>query len=317
MKLLFCTKDYQYLADELLAREDTELTEAKLIRDTFPDGEKYLRNPNHVKGAHCIILGGTQSMENIFEIYNLGYQLATSGAKKLTLLIPIFGYQTMERASNSGEVVMAKTMAHLLSSIPRAAYGNEIILLELHTDTISHYFSPDITTRAVSTTDIITRAAVELAGTTNFVLGSTDVGRGKTIEYIRRAFTTKGREYNIETAFVYQRRDLQNHGEDNKEITGVNADVKDKVVVIYDDMIRTGGSLIKAAKIYRDEGASEVYAVTTHGILPGESAAKIRCSGLIKQVALTNSHPHGAMIGRNNPNYFRLYSVAGLLSHYI
>lgn len=316
MKLLFTTPDYQYLADELLDREDNEFTEAKLIRDVFPDGERYLCNPNHVKGTHCVILSGTQSLENIFEIVNLAYQLTTNGASKLTIVIPYFGYQTMERISNPGEVVMAKTMAHWLSSIPRAAYGNEVIMLELHTDAISNYFSPDVTTRAIASTDVVMQACVELAGT-DFVLGSTDVGRAKAIEYIQRAFTTKGRGYNVDMAFVYKRRSASDHSKDNTEVTGVNADVKDRIVVIYDDMIRTGGSLMKAAKIYREAGASEVYAVTTHGVLPGIAAGVIRNSDLIKKIALTNSHPVGATIGRDNPNYYRLYSIAGLLSRYI
>lgn len=313
MKLLFYTKDYEYLADEMIRRDDAELTKVSIERDIFPDGERYFRNPHHVKGSHCIILGGTQTLDNIFEIYNLGYELATSGAKKLTLVIPYYGYQTMERRSKSGEIVMAKTMAHLLSSIPRAAYGNEVVLLELHTDTISHYFDPHVTTRAVSSTDVVMKACVELTGTTQFVLGSTDVGRAKTIEYIQRAFAEKSRDYDIETAFVYKRRDS---GTDT-EVTGINADVKGKIVVIYDDMIRTGGSLIKAAKIYRNEGASKVYAMTTHGVFPGDSVKKIISSGVIEKIALTNSHPDGVAAATLHPEYFRLYSVAGLLSRYV
>lgn len=316
MKLLFYTPDYEYLAKELISFDANEFIEGKLTRDIFPDGERYLRNDSHVRGTHCVILGGTQTLENTFEIMNLGYQLVTNGAKKLTIICPYYGYSTMERSTQLGEVVMAKNMAHWLSSIPKASYGNEIILFELHTDTICHYFSPDVTTKAVASTDIVMKACVELAGT-EFVLGSTDVGRAKTIEYIQRSFAAKNRDYNIETAFVYKRRSVTNHSEGNTEVTGINADVKNKVVVIYDDMIRTGGSLIKAARIYREAGASEVYAVTTHGVFPHTSATTVINAGLIKKIAVTNSHPQAINISTTFPSFFRLYSIAGLLSRYV
>lgn len=312
MKLLYNTEPYAPLAAELLVREETEFKRGDLERDTFPDGEKYLRVRDHVKGTHCTILGGTTNTEDIFEILNLGYQLTTSGAKKLSIIIPCFGYQTMERQSNPGEVVMAKTMAHWLSSIPRAAYGNEIIILEPHTDTISQYFSPDVNARAISAMDIIIKACVELTGSTEFVLGSTDVGRAKALEYIQRGYANKGREYDVDTAFIYKRRQSGT----STEITGINADVDGKTVVIYDDMIRTGGSLLKAANIYRAEGAAEVYAMTTHGILPGDSADKIKKSGLIKRIGLTNSHPNAAFKTSGDPDFWRLFSVGGLLSRY-
>jgi ribose-phosphate pyrophosphokinase len=312
MKLLFNSSPYEYLAKELIEREETEFTPGVLERQTFPDGERYLRVHSHVRGAHCTILAGTIDQESILEVYNLGYQLATSGAKKLTIVIPCFGYQTMERSSHPGEVVMAKTMAHMLSSIPNASYGNEIVLFEPHTDTITNYFGANVTARAVAATDVIMKACVELAGT-NFVLGSTDVGRAKSIEYIARAFAAKHRNYQIETAFVYKRR---NAGDDTT-VTGINADVKGKIVVIYDDMIRTGGSLLKAANVYWEHGAKEVYAVASHGIFPGASFDTFLKGDMIKGMAITNSHPTGYELARKYSDYMRGYSIAGLLSRYI
>lgn len=314
MKLLYWTQAYEPLARELIAREEQEFTAGELKRDTFPDGERYWRNMTHVKDADCTILGGTDSIENIFEILNLGYQLTTNGAKSLTIVIPYFGYQTMERSSNNGEIIMAKNMAHWLSEIPPAAHGNKIVMLELHTDAIAYYFSPNVRAVPLSASSVVMKACVELAGT-SFVLGSTDVGRAKAIEYIHRDFMAKNRGYKIETAFVYKRRDDGTH----TEITGINADVADKTVVIYDDMIRTGGSLLKAAKIYTDAGARAVYAVTTHGVFPGDAADRIRTSGLIESIAMTNSHPNARNVCAcpHNKGFYRLFSIGGLLSRYI
>lgn len=315
MRLLFATEPYKPLAEELLEQPDNQLLGVNIVRKVFPDGERYLRVPHHVKDAECIILGGTIDTDSIFEILNLGYQLVSQGAKKLTFMIPYFGYQTMERVSKDGEVVMAKTMAHWLSSVPKAAYGNEVILLEPHTDTLAQYFEPHTRTQVVSSMDVVMKACVELAGT-SFVLGSTDVGRAKTIEYIQREFARKHREYNIETAFVYKRR----MSGTETEITGINADVKDKIVVIYDDMIKTGGSLMKAAAIYKQHGAKEVYAVATHAVLPGNSAKNLAICDALEKVAVTNSHPNCKAIDADLETvehyFYRLYSVAGLLSRY-
>lgn len=320
MKLLFNTLPYSGLAQEILEQPDNELVPVSLERNTFPDGEKYMRIKQHVAGADCVILGGTQDTESIFEIMNLGYGITTSGARSLTIVIPYFGYQTMERSSNPGEIVMAKNMAHWLSSIPSAAHGNRILLLEPHTDTIPYYFGANVTTRAIPSLEIIMRACVELAGT-SFVLGSTDVGRAKTIEYIQRAFAAKHREYNVETAFVYKRRES---GTETK-ITGVNADVSGKDVVIYDDMFKTGGSLVGAARVYKEAGANKVYAVATHGVLPGSALRRILACDDIEAVAMTNSHPNAeisiADLKKSDWTYsadqVRMYSVASLLSHYI
>ena len=75
------------------------------------------------------------------------------------------------------------------------------------------------------------------------------------------------------------------------EVTGVSAQVRDKRVIIYDDMIRTGGSLIAAASAYRDAGAASIDAVATHGVFPGDSAERLRATGLFGRLVVSDSHP--------------------------
>lgn len=311
MKLLYSTADYNYLAAELLKEEGNEFIKGNIERKTFPDGERYIRIADHVTGSDCAILSGTCSDANTLEVFDLASTLVNQGANKLTLIIPYYGYATMEKAGSlSGEVITAKTRANLLASIPKAAHGNDIKIVELHNDAIAYYFN-DTPVKNINTKAFAMKACVELAGT-EFVLATTDVGRAKAVEYIQRAFQEKGRSYKIETAFAYKRR---NSGS-NTEITGVNADVQDKIVVIYDDMVRTGGSLAKAAKVYRNNGAKDVFAVITHGVLPGGSMAEILSSGAISKVALTNSHPNAIAAAELHPAFVRLYSIAGLLSRY-
>jgi len=126
-----------------IAVQVAELTKGKLgevdVRE-FPDGERYQRIVTNVSDKDVVLVGGTISDKATLEIYDLACALVKYGARSLDLIIPYFGYSTMERAVKLGEVVTAKTRARLLSSIPSASQGNRALLLDLHSDGIPHYF---------------------------------------------------------------------------------------------------------------------------------------------------------------------------------
>src|SRR6185312_10534308 len=100
------------------------------------------------------------------------------GACSLTLVVPYFGYATMERATKPGEVVTAKSRARILSSLPPARFGNRIVLMDLHTEGIPYYFEGALRTFHVYAKPRIETAARELGGD-EFVLACTDAGRAK------------------------------------------------------------------------------------------------------------------------------------------
>src|SRR5262249_49923188 len=122
--------------------------------------------------------------------------------------------------------------------------------------------------------------AKELAAGRPFVLASTDAGRAKWVEKLAK-------ETGVPPAFAYKSR----IDGSNVESRGINGPVKGRVVTIYDDMIRTGGSLIEAGKGYKEAGALAIYAIATHGVLPGDSLAKLEASGLFQGIVCTDSHP--------------------------
>ena len=115
----------------------------------------------------------------------------------------------------------------------------------------------------------------------------------------------------VDAAFVFKRR----LSDTDTEVTALAADVEGRPVVIYDDMIRTGGSLISAAGAYRDAGASEVYAVCTHGVFAGDSLDKMRDSGVLEGIACTNTRPH--VQGLADGDFLRVYSVADLIGQFL
>ena len=84
-------------------------------------------------------------------------------------------------------------------------------------------------------------------------------------------------------------------------------------MVIYDDMIRTGSSLLGAARAYRDAGAERLYAIAIHGVMPGRSAQRLRESGLFERIVLTDSHPHAREVAAGQQGFLVVRSVASLL----
>ncbi len=264
----------------------------------FPDGERYQRIISKISNKNIVLVGGTISDAATLELYDLACALAIYGARSLDLIIPYFGYSTMERAVRSGEVVTAKTRARLLSSIPSAAQGNRAFLLDLHSDGIPHYFEGNITAFHVYGKPFVVKSARQIGGK-DFVLASTDAGRAKWVQSLAE-------DLGVDAAFAFKRR-LSGK---RTAVTGVSAQVKDRHVIIYDDMIRTGGSLLSAARIYQEAGAKTVDVISTHGLFPGDALEKLQKSGVIRSIHVTDSHPRALEL---KGNFLKVHSAARLL----
>jgi len=298
--LVFSTSAYEYLARDICAGSSWEF--GAITRKNFPDGEHYLRVETDPADRDVIIVGGTIDETNTLELYDIACGLVTGGAYRLRLVIPYYGYSTMERSVRPGEVVTAKTRARLLSSIPMASRGTQVFMLDLHVDAIAHYFEGGVRTIHVYGKHLVTDAARRLGGP-DFVLASTDAGRAKWVESLAN-------DLGVSPAFVYKRR-LDG---DSTEVTGVSAQVAGKRVVIYDDMIRTGGSLLEAARVYKDAGAVTIDAIATHGLFPGTSLQKLRSSGLFGNIVTTDSHPRAVAL---KDDFLQVASTAKLLIEHL
>jgi ribose-phosphate pyrophosphokinase len=288
---------YRYLEERLCRAGGFERGEVE--RKVFPDGERYLRLLTPVEGRDVVVVGGTIGEPDTTEVYDLASGVVGYGARTLTLVVPYFGYSTMERASKHGEVVTAKTRARLLSAVPRAYGGTHVVLLDLHTEGLQFYFEDGVHTTHLHATELIKEAALE-AGGGDFVMACTDAGRAKRVESLAN-------ELGVPASFVIKRR----LSGDRTEVAAVSAHVKDRKVVVYDDMIRTGGSLMGAARAYLDAGASEVTAIATHGLFPGDALDRIRQSGLFTKVVCTDSHPNAVAL---EDDFLEVRSVAPLLA---
>jgi ribose-phosphate pyrophosphokinase len=278
-RLLFSIPSYAYLEPSFLALGDFE--QGKTERKYFPDGERYLRILSDLWGRDVIVLGGTPTDMDWLEVFDLASGIARAGARSLAIVIPYFGYQTMERAVRTGEVVVAKSRARLLSSIPAPEGGTRFFLFDLHTDGIEFYLDDRVLTRHIYGAPMVTKKILERMGGASFVLGACDAGRAKWVQSLAR-------DMKVEPAFVYKTRDS---GSGALAVTGVNADVRGKEVVVYDDMIRTGSSLVQAARSYLAAGATRVHAIASHLVLPGNALESLRASGVFASIMGTDSHP--------------------------
>lgn len=295
-KIIFSIPDYRYLQQEILALGEFE--EGKIEVKLFPDGERYQRILTPVQGRDVVLIGGTISDSDTLEIYDLAYALIKYGARSIQLFFPYFGYSTMERAVKIGEVVTAKSRAVMFSSLPRTSLGNHFIFFDLHSEGIPHYFEGQVLINHVYCKPIVIEAARELADD-GFVMACTDAGRAKWVESLAN-------EMGVNAAFVFKRR----ISGEKTEVTSISADVEGRDVVIYDDMVRTGGSLINAAKAYKNAGAKKIFTITTHGLFTNEALGKIEDSGVISKVVTTNTHPNSYAV---KTDFLIVKSVAGLI----
>lgn len=272
---------YTYFAKELheaLGHESNNIVKEPITYD-FPDGETYSALGFDPRGLNILIVGGTIDDAHTLSIYDIACAAAKYGAASITLIIPYFGYSTMERANpqKPWEVVKAKTRARLLSSIPLAYRGNTAMMIDLHAD-ITHYFEGAIHPIHLYAKPIILKAIEEI-GLSKTVLASPDAGRAKWVESLAG-------EIGLPAAIA-----LKNRVSGSKtELKAISGDVCSKRVILFDDMIRTGGSLINAGKAYKEAGAKELHVIATHGVLPNGSIDRLKAANLFEQVIITNSH---------------------------
>jgi ribose-phosphate pyrophosphokinase len=195
--LLFTISSYAYMEPRFLEAGDFDRGE--IVHKTFPDGERYLRVADDPWGRDVVLLGGTPNDLDWLELYDLGCAISRGGARSLSIVMPYFGYATMERAVLPGEVVTAKTRARLISAIPPCEGGTRVYLFDLHTDGIPFYFGDSHVTHHLYGAAVITDVLAQKMAGREYILGATDAGRAKWVQSLAR-------DLDVEPAFVYKKR---------------------------------------------------------------------------------------------------------------
>jgi ribose-phosphate pyrophosphokinase len=173
------------------------------------------------------------------------------------------------------------------------------MLFDLHSEGIQYYFEQDLYPVHVYCKDIVIEAATRYGGD-NFVMASTDAGRAKWVESLAN-------DMGVNAAFILKRRLKGDH----TEVSAINADVAGKTVIIYDDMIRSGGSIVNAALTYKNAGAGDIYVITTHGLFVNDGIGKLKACGAIKKLICTDTHVNCKDL--EGDDFVEVRTVAGLI----
>jgi len=271
--IIFSGNANMRLAKNICVHLNVKLGRALVTR--FSDGEVRVKIGENVRGKDVFIVQPTcpPVNENIVELLVMLDALRRASPRRITAVIPYFGYARQDRKDQPRVPITAKLIANILT----VAGANRVLTLDLHAGQLQGFFDiPLDHLYAVNVfLDYFKKKNIK-----NLVIVSPDVGGIK----IARAYAKK---FRAGLAIVDKRRNSPT----SIEVMHILGKVRNKNVILVDDIIATGSSLVEAAKALRNEGAKKIYACVTHGILSGNAVQKINNSS-IDYLAISDSIPH-------------------------
>src|SRR3982075_4621708 len=292
--VLFTGNANPSLAQEIATHLGIELGKAKVGR--FSDGEVDIEIQQNVRARDIFVVQPTCSPtnENLMELCIMVDALKRASARRVTAVIPYFGYARQDRRPRSTRVpISARVVANLLEAV-----GVERLLtMDLHADQIQGFFNIPVDTIYASP---VLLSDLQSKRYENLVVVSPDVGG-----VVRARALAK--QLNCDLAIIDKRRPKANVS----EVMHVIGDIDGRNCVIMDDMIDTAGTLCKAAQVLKERGAKQVFAYATHPVLSGGAGDRIAASAL-DELVVTDTIPLGEE-ARSCPK-IRVLSSAGLLA---
>ncbi|ELP91985.1 ribose-phosphate pyrophosphokinase, putative [Entamoeba invadens IP1] len=282
-----------------------------IIYKKFQDGESYYRinipERTSLVGRNVVIVSSIVDDMELLEVVRIGGELSELGTKRRIFVIPYLMYSTMERAVKPGEVVTCKSTVRMLCGIPSSGLGNLFMLMDLHTSGIIHYFEGTVQAMELYAEPVL---EATIAQNIDFnepcIFGSADLGRPLWVE-------TFANKFNVGMAFIRKSRSF----EDTHVVGEPIGDVKGKHVIIYDDMTRTAGTLIKACNAYLDNGAKKVTAVLTHLCLIDEVVIQSVIDSRLDKVIATNTSVRTQLPKIQNSKKFIICDVSPVFANQI
>jgi ribose-phosphate pyrophosphokinase len=285
------------LAEQIAAYLKRDLTKGVIKR--FADGEIFVEIHDNVRGQDAFIIQSTSypANDNLMELLIITDALRRSSAKRITAVIPYMGYSRQDRRPGPRTPISAKLVANL---IERAGI-DRVITLDLHAGQIQGFF--DIPTDNLFAAPVMRRDIETRFDTSKVVVISPDVGG-----VVRARGLAK--RINTPIAICDKRRSAPGVA----EIMNVIGEVEGKVCVLIDDIVDSGGTLVNAANALLAQGAIEVHAYISHGVLSGGAVSKIVNSNLKSLVITDSIRPTEAVLAAKN---IRVLPLAPLLAEAI
>ena len=258
------------LAQKIAEYLNVRLGDMKI--SSFNDGETYLQINENIRGRDVFLVQPTNPPvnENLMELLIMIDACRRASAKRVTAIIPYYGYARQDRKDKPRVPITAKLVANLITT----AGANRILTMDLHVDQIQGFFDikVDHLFAAPVIIDYFRKKNLD-----NLVLLSPDVGG------LRRA-RAYAKVLGVPLAIVDKRRPIANEA----EVIRLVGEVKGKKVIIVDDMVDTGGTLLAAVDILLKNGADAIYGACTHAVLSGNTCEKLKQSSL-KEIIVTDT----------------------------
>ena len=264
----------------------------------FPDGETNVRLEEDVRGSDVFVVQPTcyPVNENLMELLILIDCLRRASAARITAVVPYYGYGRMDRKDRSRVPITAKLVANLIIQ----AGADRVLAMDLHASQIQAFF--DVPVDHLYAFPVMVEYFRKKA-LTDLVVVAPDVGSVK----IARAY---GDAMDADLAIVDKRR-IDGATVETGYLIGK---VEDRTVLMVDDMIATGGSVVEAANLLQKNGAREIYVAATHAVLCGPAIERLAGCNAITEVTLTDTIP---MDMSAVPDKFKVVSIAPLLAEAI
>ena len=278
--------------------EHLDLPMGQARTELFPDGELIVRLEEDVRGRDCFVVLSTCAPvnENLVELFVFMDCLKRASARRITVVTPYFGYARQDRKEAGRVPITAKLVSNLIV----AAGADRLVAVDLHAAQIQGFF--DIPMDHLSATPVFYEYFQNIRDELgDLCLVSPDVGNVKVAESFANLLDG-------ELAIINKRR-ISGSEVTTGHLIGT---VKDKTVLMYDDMISTGGTIVEAARLVMDNGAKRVIAAATHGVLAGMAIERLG-DDVISKVVTTNTIPCGQRVDPIKHKFVEL-SVAPLLA---
>ncbi|KAL5459851.1 hypothetical protein EMCRGX_G033234 [Ephydatia muelleri] len=309
--LLFCHPSMEILAKKIVASvaESKGARNYRLVElhnnlqwDSFADGwpNIFIDNVKEIAGRDVILLVSFDSPSVIFEQLAVIYSLPRYLIRSFRIILPYFPTATMERVDREGQIVTAKTLATMLSVVPLAARGPaQIFIFDIHTLQERFYFTDQVIPRLLTAMPLLLTELRALPDSHNVSVAFPDDGAYKRFSSELSCFPT--------ITCIKVRTGA-------KRVINIKEGVTEgRHVVIVDDLVQTGGTLLECAKAIRAAGATSVSIFITHGVFPAESWKKfINGEVTFENIWITDSIPHCLEIAKQRP--FKLLTLSQMIA---